>query len=73
VIQETLLLADIPAMNSPRTNVAIGYMQAVAENIMKLECPPGQHHTALCPRCQASMQLAKALHKLDECRPNSGP
>jgi hypothetical protein len=50
VIQDTLLLADIPAMNSPRTKVAIGYMEAAAENIMKLECPPGEHHPAICPR-----------------------
>lgn len=53
-------------MNNPRTQVAIGYMQAAAENLMKLDCPPGEHHPAICPRCQASIQLAKALRKLDE-------
>jgi hypothetical protein len=44
-------------------------MQAAAENIMKLDCPPGRHHPAICPRCQASIELAKALHKLDELSP----
>ena len=42
------------------------YMEAVAENLMKLQCPDGQHHPAICPRCQASMQLAKALTALDD-------
>ena len=57
-------------MNNPSTTVAIGYMQAVAENLMKLDCPPGEHHPAICPRCQASKQLAKALRKLDELSPH---
>jgi hypothetical protein len=53
-------------MKEPRAHVAVGYMHAAAENLMKLDCPPGEHHPAICPRCQASMQLAKALGKLDE-------
>jgi hypothetical protein len=57
-------------VNNPRTQVAIGYMEAVAENLMKLDCPPGEHHPAICPRCQASIQLAKALRKLDELSPH---
>jgi hypothetical protein len=57
-------------VNNPRTQVAIGYMQAVAESLMKLDCPPGEHHPAICPRCQASIQLAKALRKLDELSPH---
>lgn len=52
-------------MDDARTKVAIGYMEAVAENLMKLDCPPGEHHLAIRPRCQASMQLAKARRKLD--------
>jgi hypothetical protein len=58
-------------MDHPRARVAINYMEAVAENLMKLECPPGQHHPAICPRCQASMQLAKALNALDDVVPAS--
>jgi hypothetical protein len=57
-------------VNNPRTQVAIGYMEAVAENLMKLDCPPGEHHPAICPRCQASIQLARALRKLDELSPH---
>jgi len=55
-------------MDHSRTAVAIGYMEAVAENLMKLECPGEAiaHHPAICPRCQASMQLAKALNTLDQ-------
>lgn len=53
-------------MDFPRARLAINYMEAVAENLMKLECPPGEHHPAVCPRCQASMQLAKALTALDD-------
>jgi hypothetical protein len=53
-------------MKDPRAHVAVGYMHAAAENLMKLDCPAGEHHPAICPRCQASMQLAKALGKLDE-------
>jgi hypothetical protein len=59
------------SMDHPRARVAINYMEAVAENLMKLECPPGQHHPAICPRCQASMQLAKALTALDDVVPAS--
>jgi hypothetical protein len=58
-------------MHNPRARVAINYMEAVAENLMKLDCPEGQHHPAICPRCQASMQLAKALTALDEPVPAS--
>jgi hypothetical protein len=66
VIEQTLGLQASDVVNNPRAKVAIGYMEAVAENLMKLDCPPGEHHPAICPRCQASIQLAKALLKLDE-------
>lgn len=58
-------------MDHPRARLATHYMEAVAENLMRLECPEGQHHPAICPRCQASMQLAKALNALDDVVPAS--
>jgi hypothetical protein len=45
--------------------VAINYLEALAENLMKLDCPMEPHHPAICPRCQASMQLAMAWAALE--------
>ena len=52
---------SMPDMNG--TAVATGYVEAAAEQLMRMAC--GNGPDPRCPHCIASNQLAKALAALD--------